>query len=319
MIRKHPTLPQLGGGLYLTDGGLETTLIFHDGIELPDFAAFHLLQSAEGEAALRRYFRTYAEVARRFEAGLVLETPTWRASADWGQRLGYDAVALADVNRRSVRLIDGIRRSYGSGSAPIVISGCLGPRGDGYSPDVTLSADEAEAYHQAQVDTLAAASVDLLSGLTLTTADEAIGITRAVRRTGLPVVLSFTVETDGRLPTGERLGDAIDRVDIATGAYPAYYMINRAHPTHFEQEMESDGDWLGRIRGLRANASCKSHAELDACETLDAGNPLDLARRFARLKMALPGLHVLGGCCGTDHRHIEAIARACAPLFRVAA
>lgn len=315
MAQYRSALPQLGGGLFLTDGGIETTLIFHDGLELPDFAAYGLLRRPEGEAALQKYFRAYAEIAKRFGVGLILESATWRASRDWAERLGHTPRELADLNRAAVRQLEGIRREFQTGKTPTVISGCLGPRGDGYNPANLMSVEQAEAYHGEQARVFADSAADLLTAITMNYVEEAIGITRAARSVAMPVVISFTVETDGRLPTGDTLQAAIERVDAATAAYPAYYMINCAHPTHFERVLDAKQPWAQRLRGLRANASRQSHAELNESPTLDTGDPAELGREYAALKRRLPRLCVMGGCCGTDHRHVEQIAAACAPLF----
>ena len=308
-------LPQLGGGLYLTDGGIETTLIFHEGLDLPDFAAFHLLRSAAGEAALRKYFRTYAEIAQRFGTGLILESATWRSNPDWGSRLGYSAQELGDINRWAIQMLEEIREEYESEQTPVVISGCLGPRGDGYVPGDVMSAVEAEAYHREQVETFAGSRADLVTAITMNYVEEAVGIARAAQQANMPVVLSFTVETDGNLPTGQSLKSAIQQVDEVTGRYPAYYMINCAHPTHFEHILAEGGQWLDRLRGLRANASKRSHTELNEAPDLDMGNPVELGKQHARLRKRLSCLNVMGGCCGTDHRHVEQIAEVCLPLF----
>ena len=308
-------LPQTGDRFFVTDGGIETTLIFHDGFELPDFAAFDLLRREGGEAALLKYFRSYAEIARKYRAGLVLETPTWRASADWGARLGYSAEELADVNRRAVALLEQIRAEYQDDKTAVVISGCVGPRGDGYRPSRLMSASEAQAYHAAQIQTFAETSADLVTAITMNYVDEAIGITRAAQAAGMPVVISFTLETDGNLATGQTLQSAIEHVDAETGGGPAYYMINCAHPTHFAQVLREPAAWVDRIGGIRANASTMSHAELNEAPSLDEGNPDELGAQYAQLRTGLQSLTVLGGCCGTDERHVEAIARACAPLF----
>lgn len=316
MTRHRNVLPQLSGTLFLTDGGIETTLIFHEGLTLPDFAAFHLLQTPEGEAALRKYFRTYAEIAKRFGTGLILESATWRASADWGHKLGYTPTALATANRRAVHLLEELRREYETGQTPVVISGCLGPRGDGYVPDHAMSAQEAEAYHREQIATFADSAVDMVSAITMNYVEEAVGIACAAQRADIPVAISFTVETDGRLPTGQTLKAAIEQVDNATSGYPGYYMINCAHPTHFDTVLVEGEPWVKRIHGLRANASRMSHAQLNDATELDAGNAAELGQEYADLKKRLPQLNVMGGCCGTDHRHIEQIASACLPLFR---
>ncbi len=316
MARYRSALPQLDGGLFLTDGGIETTLIFLEGLELPFFAAFDLLKSAEGEAALRKYYRTYAALARRLGAGIILESPTWRSNPDWGARLGYSREALAEANRNAIRLLEGIREEVENEKTRVVISGCVGPRGDGYDPGKTMSEDEAESYHAEQIGIFAGTAADMVTAITMNYAEEAVGVTRAARRAGMPAVISFTVETDGRLPTGQPLSAAIEGVDAATDAYPAYYMINCAHPSHFEGVLAPGRPWVERIRGLRSNASARSHAELNESAELDAGDPVALGADHARLKAKVPRINVLGGCCGTDERHVEQMARACAPLFR---
>lgn len=308
-------LPQLGGALFLTDGGLETTLSFHEGWSLPDFAAFHLLQEPGGEAALRNYFLTYAEIARRFKAGLILESVTWRASADWGARLGYSREALADANRKAIQLLEDVRREVENTQTQVVISGCVGPRGDGYIPTHVMTAQAAKAYHAEQIETFAETAADMVCAITLNYAEEAIGIARAAEQARMPVALSFTVETDGKLPTGQSLQAAIEQVDEATAGYPAYYMINCAHPSHFAPALAADQPYTRRIQGVRANASRMSHTELNEAPVLDTGDPVELGQDYAQLKRCLPRLNVIGGCCGTDHRHIEQMAQACAPLF----
>jgi homocysteine S-methyltransferase len=305
------TLPQLAGDrLYLTDGGLETTLLFDRGIDLPEFAAFPLLDTAAGRATLRDYFRPYLATARDQRTGFVLDTVTWRANPDWGARLGYDADALERVNRDAVAFARELRDEATDAPAPTVVNGVVGPRGDGYVPGQQMGSTEALAYHAPQVRTFAAAGADLVSALTMTYAEEAAGIAGAAAASGIPVVISFTLETDGRLPSGQALGDAIERVDAETLGAPAYYMVNCAHPSHFAGVMAAGGAWRDRIAGLRANASAKSHAELDAAEELDAGDPAALGGDHAALRAHLPGVRVLGGCCGTDVRHVAAVGAA---------
>ncbi|MEA2418473.1 MAG: homocysteine S-methyltransferase [Thermoleophilaceae bacterium] len=300
-------LPQLEGDLFVTDGGLETTLIFHRGLDLPAFAAFVLLRDEAGTDELRRYYGPYVELARERGAGLVLESPTWRASPRWAAELGIDERQLDELNRRAIDLMEELRAGAG---VTAVISGCIGPQDDGYNPAAKLTAAEAQAYHATQIATFADTAADMVTAVTMTYADEAEGLARAARAAGLPVVISFTVETDGRLPSGQPLGEAIEQVDEATGSVPAYYMINCAHPTHFEAALDTDRAWPARIGGVRANASTKSHAELDEAEELDEGDPADLGARHAMLRAKLPRLTVLGGCCGTDHRHVGEIIRA---------
>jgi S-methylmethionine-dependent homocysteine/selenocysteine methylase len=310
MAKYRKNLPQLGGNLFLTDGGIETTLIFNEGLELPYFASFHALKGEAGQAALSKYFRTYAALAQKYSVGLVLESATWRASTDWGDKLGYSGEELARANRQAITMLHEIREEFDSERTPVVISGCIGPRDDGYHPSSYMSETEAENYHRFQAETFANAGTDMITVITATYPEEAIGIVRAAQAVGVPVVVSFTVETDGVLPNGQSLRDAIAQVDLATGNGPVYYMINCAHPSHFDHLLIGADRWVSRIRGIRANASAKSHKELDEATSLDAGDPVDLAERYRVLKTALKQLNVVGGCCGTDHRHIELICQA---------
>jgi len=300
-------LPQLAGGIFLSDGGLETSLVYIDKIELPHFAAFPLLEDELGRERLKSYYVPYLELcAETPGAGFILETPTWRASSAWGALLGVDAARLRELNTQAAQMMCSMRSRWAPRlSGPIVVSGIIGPRGDGYIAEAPDSVDDAAGYHHSQAEALAAGGVDMIAAVTMTTSTEALGICMAAHRVGLAVAISFTVETDGRLPSGEALGDAIAKVDAS--APPAYFAINCAHPTHFENALSAGEPWIARIRGLRANASTKSHAELDESTELDIGNPKDLAQRYRGLKDALPRLNVLGGCCGTDWRHLRAV------------
>lgn len=296
-------LPQLTGSPVVTDGGLETDLIYHHGVELPDFAAFVLVDDEQGRDLLLRYYQDYIAIARGAGTAVQLETPTWRASQDWGDRLGYTAADLRRVNRDAVALLAGLRD--GAGIESFLVSGCVGPQGDGYVAGEVVDPDEAAAYHTAQIEAFADAGADLVTALTLTGAGEAIGIVRAARSTGIPVSVSFTVEQDGRLPDGSPLSSAIAEVDEAGG--PDYFMLNCAHPTHMAPAFADPGDWRSRIVGLRANASASSHAELDAATELDEGDPAELRTAQDGLRQQLPNLAVVGGCCGTDARHVAAM------------
>ncbi|HSH42900.1 MAG TPA: homocysteine S-methyltransferase family protein [Arenicellales bacterium] len=310
MANYRHNLPQLDGNLFLTDGGIETTLIFHDGLDLPHFAAFHLLQDRHGRGALERYFRRHAGIAREHGTGFILESATWRASPDWGDKLGYAPDELARANRDAIGMLTKLRLELATERSPMVVSGCVGPRGDGYDPGSVMTPQEAEEYHSVQINTFAGTEADMVTAITMTNCAEAIGVARAAKKAGLPAVISFTVETDGRLPTGQPLDEAIRDVDAATGGSPAYYMINCAHPSHFSAILD-DADWLRRLRGVRANASRRSHAELDEAEDLDDGDPVELGADYAALRERFPWINILGGCCGTDHRHIEQICMSC--------
>jgi homocysteine S-methyltransferase len=315
MGKYRDRLPQLRNTLFLTDGGLETTLVFHEKVQLPYFAAFDLLRTEAGTERLRRYFEMYARIALDRGVGIVLEAPTWRANADWAAKLGYDREALADANSTGVGLLLEVRESLETPRTPIVVSGNIGPRGDGYRADARMSVAEARRYHQAQVDTFAGTDADMIGAFTMNYVEEAVGIALACKARAMPLALSFTLETDGKLPSGESLAEAIERVDAETDEYPVYYLINCAHPSHFAGVLDELGSKVRRVRGLRANASRRSHAELDASTDLDDGNPLELGGEYRVLQRKLPALTVVGGCCGTDHRHVAAIADAlCARL-----
>jgi len=304
-------LRQLSGDrLFVTDGGLETELIFRDGLELPHFAAFPLLEQPESLLQLRRYYDRYLDIARRHGAGFVMETPTWRANPDWADQLGYSPDRLEAANRAAVLLAEEIRAQATAEGLPAVVSGCVGPRGDGYDPSAAMTPEEAQRYHAVQIGTFADTTADQITAITMSNANEAIGIVRAATAAGIPAAISFTVELDGRLPTGQALGAAIEQVDAATDGAAAYFMVNCAHPTHFAPALEPGHSWMRRIAGLRANASTRSHAELDDASELDDGDPDDLGTRHAALHAMLPWVTVLGGCCGTDARHVAAICAA---------
>ena len=295
----------------LTDSGLETWLVFHRGVELADFAAFPLLRDAGGRALLAAYFLDHLRIGAQAGAAVVLETPTWRANADWGSRLGYDADALDGVNRDAVSFLRSLGDEFRT--AELIVSGCIGPRGDGYNPGELLMPDDAALYHRAQIGSFVAAGADRVTMLTATHTGEAIGVVRAAGAADIPVVIAFTVETDGRLPSGQALHEAIAEVDAATDGAPLHFGINCAHPDHFTNALNADPAAIARVGLLRANASRSSHAELDEAEDLDEGDPMELARQYADLLLNHPHLQVLGGCCGTDARHVEAIAHACIP------
>ena len=293
---------------YLTDGGLETTLIFHKNISLSYFAAFELLRNEEGRKALEEYYKPYLSLAEKYQLGFVIESPTWRSNADWGFKLGYSHDELFALNKQSIKFIRELAKPFASLSQ-IVISGNIGPRGDGYRADFLMTAEQSKAYHIEQVKAFALADADIVTAATITYSNEAIGIVNGARSFGLPVVISFTTETDGKLPGGELLREAVQKVDAETDFYAAHFMVNCAHPEHFMNEFHGDGDWKRRVGGIRANASLKSHAELDESTALDAGDKSLLSSGYAKLFSLLPSIKVIGGCCGTDHSHLEEICK----------
>ena len=292
----------LADGPFVTDGGLETDLLFHHGFDLPEFAAFPLLEDRAGRAALDAYYDQYAAIARAAGQGLLLETPTWRANPDWAERIGYDRIALDRANREAVDLVR--RAQERAGMERSLVVGIHGPRGDGYLTGAAADPDEAAEYHFAQARSFATEGVDLLHAMTLTTPEEGIGMVRAARAAGLPVALSFTVETDGRLPDGTPMGVAVERVDAI--AAPDWFGINCAHPVHMAPAFDG-GAWQERVGGIRPNASTLTHDELDAMEELDEGDLDLLTSSFERLRSHLPNLAVIGGCCGTDARHVASL------------
>ncbi len=296
----------------ITDGGLETWLVFQKGIDLPAFAAYPLAAMVDGRALLSEYYENYARIARDADVSVVLETPTWRANPDWAATLGHDRAALAVHIAAAVDVVGEICRRW-TGTQSFAVGGAVGPRGDGYRIDKLMDVAEATDYHSFQIEHMAAAGVHVISGITIGYVEEAIGIARAAAAVGLPSVISFTVEIDGRLPSGMTLAEAIEITDAetaATDATPVHYMINCAHPEHFEGVLDGSSQWAARIGGLRANASKLSHAELDEMTELDDGDPEELAAAYVALRSKLPSLKVIGGCCGTDERHVAAIAAA---------
>ncbi|CAF1341489.1 unnamed protein product [Adineta ricciae] len=315
MAKYRNQLPQLSSDFFITNGGLETTLIFHEKRELPCFAAFIILQDESGCDWLRNYLGKYADIARKYNIGLILENVTWRASPDWLSNLGYAEDDLVYVNQKSIEILDDIRTEYETEKCPIVFNASIGPRADGYKPGVLMSSEEAQTYHARQIEILSKTKADMITGTTMNYPEEAIGMVRAAKQVGMPIVISFTVEEDGKLATGQTLQEAIELVDRATDKTPLYYVINCAHPSNFAHIFHSGEDWSRRIHGVQGNASKKSHAELDESTELDDGNPPEFGADNRTLLYKLTNLNIFGGCCGTDYRHIEEICKTCIPVF----
>ncbi len=293
---------------FLSDGGLETFMIFDRGYDLPCFSAAVLLDSERGRTDLKAYFERFIGIAKNAGRGFVMDAPTWRAGAAWAGPLGQPLKEVIETNQRAVDFVADLRSQHETDDFPILINGLVGPAGDAYAPDTQLTPQDALLIHAPQIHALGHAGVDLISAMTLTHAGEAIGIVQAAKEIDIPVVIAFTLETDGRLPSGQPLGEAIAEVDAATGSGPIYYMINCAHPDHFRDVLDTTAAWTRRIGGLRSNASRMSHAELDEAEVLDDGDPVELGQLSAELLTLLPNIRVIGGCCGTDHRHVGCIA-----------
>ncbi len=309
MSKYRNNLPQLSNQRFLSDGGLETTLIFHDGIDLPGFASFVLMDKESDREKIKEYYLKYVNIARENKVGFILESPTWRANRDWAEKIDYPLHNLEQANIESIKLLAELRDEYETEISRMPISGCIGPRGDGYVVGEKMTIEEAEQYHSEQIETFKITEADLVTAFTISYSEEAIGIVQAAQKSGIPSVIGFTVETDGKLPSGQTLKSVIEEVDKATNNGPAYYMINCAHPEHFKDVLTTDENWTQRIRAIRANASCKSHEELDESTELDDGNPEQFGADFKALVSSLKHLNVFGGCCGTDHRHIESICK----------
>ncbi len=305
----NPISNLLDKSTFLTDGGLETTLIFENELDLPHFAAFPLIEDPNGQQILSDYYIPYLELAKKYNTGFILESATYKANPETGYKLGYTQDELNQINQLSIMQLKGLKRRYMTDVNPVLISGCMGPGKDGYALDERMTVDEAKALHQHQVSAFKTAGADLVTAFTLNYVEEAIGIVNAARDVEIPVVISFTLETDGKLIDGTDLSDAIQQVDNATAAYAEYFMINCAHPTHFLAQIAGDEVCKQRVKAVRANASCKSHAELDESTELDPGDKDELAARYAELQESLPGIKVWGGCCGTDSTHLNTICQ----------
>jgi S-methylmethionine-dependent homocysteine/selenocysteine methylase len=315
MPKYRSCLPQLSGGSFLKDGGLETTLAFKEGFALPEFAAFDLVSNDDGRAAIIRQRRSFAAVARNHSVGAILEAPTWRASRDWANKLGYTDETLADVVRKSVKIIVAVCEEFENPNTPIVIGGAIGPRADAYNPSELMTARQSEEYHRTQIWTFVETEVDMVTAFTISYVDEALGIVRAAQSAQMPVAISFTLGTDGTLPAGPSLLDAIEQVDAASGGGPEYYMINCVHPIYFSEILSSGDLRLRRVRGLMPNASSKSHEELNEAKELDEGNPTELANHLREIRKEMPWLNILAGCCGTDSHFAEIICETCGSDF----
>ncbi|WP_216859404.1 homocysteine S-methyltransferase family protein [Sulfitobacter aestuariivivens] len=290
----------------MADFGIETAMIFHEGLDLPHFAAFTLYGRPEGRQALGRAAERSFAVAKEAGTGLVLDAETWRANLPWGAVMDLGRDEIAAINAQAVTYARMWRDQNETAQTPVAVNGVLGPLGDGYVPETAPDADEATMDYLTSARAIAVAGADLASAITMTSSAEATGAARAMRDAGLAHAICFTVETDGRLPSGETVGAAIDAVD-AEQTEPLFYGINCAHPAHFADAL--DIPQARKIGMIRANASRLSHVELDAMDTLDAGDPEEWGQLCAGLAQMMPWLRLIGGCCGTDHRHLGCAAR----------
>ena len=304
MVKYRHNLPQLGNDIFACYTGMDTELLYNRGIDLPGFASYPLLLTVDGKNLLREYYSNLVKLAREQNVGVILDSVTWVANRDRGAELGYSPDDLKTFNIDAIELIASVREEIGD--LPTVLCGDVGPRGDGYAPSDLMSSEEAESYHAEQISVYYRTEADMVSAFTLCYAEEAIGVVRAAQRYDMPVAIAFTVETDGRLPTGMSLKEAIEKVDAESDCRALYYLINCAHPDHFTG-IFSDEPWMHRLRGVVANASRCSHAELEVADELDEGNPDELGALVGGLRKLYPHFNILGGCCGSDMRHMKSI------------
>lgn len=305
--------PFLPGLHYLTEGGQETELMYGHGFDLPEFALFPLLDNPAALARLTAMYQAVLDVAVRHEMGVMLGGLDYRASPDWAGKLGIDAAALTDYQRRSIAFLRDVSAPYRDRLPHILISGAVGPQGDAYERNLTVTPQSAEAYHATQMQNLVTSGVDLVQAMTFTSADEAIGLVRAARTHDLPVIMSFMPDASEGRDGQPTLRDMIEKVDAATDRYALFYGINCSHPREFEPLLESGGDWLGRIGMLRPNASSKEKVELCQIGHLERGDPIELAAHMGRLAHSMPHVTAWGGCCGTWDEHLDLIAQAVGP------
>lgn len=301
------------GVRYLTEGGQETELMYKHGHELPEFAMYPLLDDARAVADLTTMYERYLEVAAEQGMVALMGGLDYRASPDWAAKLGISPEGLEDFQLRCIGFLRDVARPFAGQVPEILFAGIVGPRGDAYGREHTMGADEAEDYHSVQLRTLREAGVDLVSAMTFNSVPEAVGLARAAAAAGLPLSLSFVVDTSGRLRTGPTLRKAIEAVDEQAGdARPDFFGINCAHPLEFEPALYPAGDWLRRLRSLRPNASAADKISLCQIGHLEAGDPGELGRQMGALAGRLPHVDVWGGCCGTWDDHLRAIATGCA-------
>ena len=301
-------LPQQSGKLMTTAGGFETWMQYVDGFKLRHFCAFELLNDARGLGCLRDYHRKVVEAATANGFGVINEGLHYRSSRDWGELIGFSREALLEINVRGIEFYRDFAREYAGPDTPMLVGGVVGPRGDAYNIGRLPDAAEAEDYHSEQIRIFREAGADHVTAMTFSSVDEAIGVARAAKSVGIPVVISFLLARGGRLKGGETLEEAITRVDSATDDAPAYYMINCTHPTEFEPALTA-GKWISRLGGFMPNAVAMETLDLCKLGHLEDGDPVELGAQMGALAQRFPHINVWGGCCGTDGRHIGEITR----------
>jgi S-methylmethionine-dependent homocysteine/selenocysteine methylase len=301
--------PRLDGRFYLTEGGTETEVLYKWGFELPEFAMYPLLDNAEAHEVIKNIYRRYFEAAERHDTGMLILGHDYRASPDWGAKLGYSPEGLAEMQRRTIEFLDGMRREYEGRVRDVYIGGCIGPRGDAYGTGGDISEAEAEAYHSVQLTTLGSTRADLAVATTFNNIPEAVGVVRAAERIGIPIGVNLTLTTEGRLRSGPTLREAVETIEERTNGAAAWFGTNCAHPLEFAGALADAGPWLERLRCIRPNAVQMDQIALCKLGHLEDGDPVELGQQMGEVARLLPRADILGGCCGTDERHLGEIAK----------
>ncbi|WP_242521620.1 homocysteine S-methyltransferase family protein [Motiliproteus sp. SC1-56] len=292
----------------MTEGGTETEIMYKFGFELPHFAMFPLLDNPKAVSALNGMYQRYLDTAAKHGFNALVGGLDYRASPDWGSLLGYSNTGLAEMQLRAIEFLRDVAKPYQGQIADIQIVGVVGPRGDAYALNKTISAQEAEAYHSTQLETLQQADVDLVWAATFNNVPEAVGVSRAAARCQLPLCMSFTLDSNHRLKSGPTLKQAIETVDLKAGdRRPDFYGINCSHPLEFSPAIEQAA-WFERVRCLRPNAAMMDKISLCKLGHLEDGDPQDLGEQMGELARRFPHIDIWGGCCGTWERHLEQIA-----------
>ena len=307
MFEEFP--PRLENKIYLTEGGTETEILYKWGYELPEFAMFPLLDNAEADQCIRGIYRRYFDVAEAFETGLVILGHDYRASPDWARKLGYSLDGLAEMQHRTIDFLADMRSEYKGRVSDVYISGCIGPRGDAYGTGAEISESEAEDYHSVQLSTLRETDADMAIAATFNNIPEAIGVVRAAKNIGVPLGVSLTLTTESRLRSGPTLKQAVETIDEQTDGAAAWFGTNCSHPLEFEPAISETGVWTERLRYIRPNASRMEKIALCKLGHLEDGNPIELGQQMGDVAQRFPKMDILGGCCGTDERHLGEIAK----------
>lgn len=304
-------LPIAGSGeLFLTEGGSETEIMYRHGFELPEFAMFTLLENPKAVPIMRDMFCAQLDVAAEFGLSFLLTGLDYRASPDWGAKLGYSAQGLADANISAIEFLRDIAQGYEDQIPRLLVGGILGPRGDAYDLNQNITAESAEDYHSVQLNTLKAAGVDFVSAQTFNNVPEAVGVCKAASKMGVALSVGLTLDSTCRLKSGPSLAEAITEIDALTGEQaPDFYLLNCSHPVEYEPALEN-ASWIKRLRGVRPNASKMEKLALCKLGHLEDGDPVELGAQLGDLSQRFPHMDIFGGCCGTGDSHLREIAKA---------